>query len=172
MGVDYSAKLVYGVPLRKKDFIETRSLVTETVLCAHPEANGVEILFCPICGIAVTKKVRSTTLEKEFPLPHLKQIEPFDEMDSEGEYVGWFDTLGDGDFIGDLEIINLNNMEQKEHLILGLPAMETGSSNGESHRVSKNLTDLDSQVESLKHNLNQLGLSPISIKAYCILQVN
>lgn len=167
MGVDYYAKLVAGVVFDKSDFIESR--VITTVLCDHTEANAPKIKFCPICGIKVSERTTSCTLE--FPRSHLHQVDPFCDMSLDGEEDGWFDSLDVGTSIGDLTIFDVSNSSSPK-LVLGLKILSSGSSRGGDWVAARSISSFEGALSVCKKSLCLLQLGDKEVNLYCMLEAS
>ena len=171
MGVDYRAVLVIAAAVKPQDFIETRR--TEKVLCAHPEADAAGFGFCPVCGRKKSARVKVDS--REYPLAHLVNVHPFDEMDAQdGEKEGWFgEWFGDYEAtLGGLTIINLNDPEaeaQSDGWALGVEVLKSGSSNGGERMSSSDAAALEKALLDVRAKLAALGLGDRPVMVHCIL---
>ena len=176
-----TVKVVVAARFAINDFVEVREAAN--VVCAHPEADPPEVLYCPKCGTAKAKRVGS--IKREFPKPQfaLAATEPFHDMSKNGEKIGWFkewlhESVRDSasNVLGGLDLFDLNPdgwETNKRDFALGkmlFDLREDGHSSVAampSEAIAEFVTEVQKKMDDL-----DLGLGDHEVKVHCILATN
>ena len=167
MGVNYTAKVIVGVPVTKGDFVETREVLH--VACDHPTALGKK--FCPECGVPTV--ARKNICERDFPRPAFASDPFFGGFDSEnGEDASWFEEMTSGHMqVGGLALVNLNDYENPtKAFVLGTEAMRSGETRGYSSRETMRGSELAGLIHKMQNKMLALGIRDREVQVFCILR--